>query len=115
MPCFDLPGLCIQFGFVDISTALVWRFADREHPAIVVLEVHNIGHPTGLAKLKATCRHRSHGRCDCWVSKCVEGPERDELLRKYMLWGSEGRVVNGLQHWHASQLLKRSYGMRVKV
>ena len=63
--------------------------------------------------LKATCMR--HKKCVCWVSKPFEGPDRFELLRRYMQWGASGRSCDENEHYVMSQKLKRSYGMKVKV
>ena len=104
---------CEELGLVDISTGRVWRFAYRDSPNVVRLEVHCVGRAAGDMSLKGTCRNLGHGRCGCWVTRKVEGAQRFQLLREMMEWASLGKTANRDEHYGMSQAIKRRYGMRV--
>ena len=93
------------------GTAL--RFHLIEAPAKVAFTIHSFARSSGQHTFKATCH--VHKTCVCWITKAVDGEERNKLLLGLVGWGSSCRSCDENEHWRQSVALKRAYGMKVRV
>ena len=93
-------------GWEDRSTSRRWFYHDASTGArrLTVFP---------LTGLKAQCDQHKH--CICWLNQRSERlPDRAPLV-DLVEWAHAGQSVSREEHQSAGQILKRSYGMKVKV
>ena len=66
-----------------------------------------------LSGMKGQCL--AHRNCVCWLNAAATRLEGREPLLDLVKWAHCGLSMSEMQHFKASQELKLSYGMKVKV
>ena len=110
----DIDKLCSEKGFFEQgSSGTALRFTHRVHPSKMTFCIHAFAKASGRHSFKATCM-LNHRSCVCWVTKEVEGEQRNLLLKELVDWGAGGVGIDADEHWRQSRALKASWGMKVR-
>jgi hypothetical protein len=111
----NIDAACVLFGLVIIPSTKLYTFADGDTPLVDRCVMHRMARGS-VQSIKATCRNRSHGRCQCWLTTNVAGSPvlYESVVTELMRWAADGRHQSENQHFTSSQQLKRRFGMAVK-